>query len=186
MEETTQNKCSLYNAERFTDDNESTELNSGDNYNIQLYKTTQWLRKAGTTAKRDFLMGVLTRYRSLKTLENVQNVLKVALGKDFTYARSRFKREDMATHFDPVPPGESLRMEMTNAWKWFKSCPNWTQLNYLLGLLTLCDTELLHTLNNLINVLIWREKGVIQQLRTGIRTCLTLFLYFVLHGNRFF
>lgn len=133
----------------------------------KLYNSTQWLIGAGETAKRRFLTGILVRCQSLEILENVQNVLQVTMGKDFTYTRSRVKAGDMATvsNSSSVPDDKLLGKEMLNTWEWFKNSPNLTKTNYLFGLLAFCDAELLHMLGNLARVLIAREERHFNALR---------------------
>lgn len=139
-------------------------------YTTKLYNSTQWLTKAGETAKRRFLTGILVRCQSLEILESVHNVLQVTLGKDFTYTRSRGKAGDMATpssitSSNSAPDAKLLGKEMFSTWEWFKNSPNLTKTNYLLGLLAFCDADLLHMLGNLARVLMAREKRNINFLR---------------------
>lgn len=136
-------------------------------YTNKLYSSTQWLIGAGETAKRRFLTGILMRCQSLEILQNVQNVLQVTLGKDFTYtrSRSRVKAGDMVTISSSAPDAKLLGKEMLNTWEWFKNSPNLTKTNYFLGLLTFCDAELLYMLGNLARVLIAREKRNLNFLR---------------------
>ncbi|XP_072523464.1 F-box and WD repeat domain containing protein 10B [Salminus brasiliensis] len=131
-------------------------------YTANLHQSTQWLLRAGEEARRRFLTGVLVRCRSVEILENVQNVLQVTSGKDFTYARSNVKTNSPveSRHWGcgSGDNGTLFGMSMMDTWEWFSRSPNWTQSNYLLGVLSLCDTELLHMLGNLVGVLIAREK----------------------------
>ena len=138
-----------------------------------LLRTTQWFLKAGELAKRKFLTGVIARCENSGILENISNVLKVTMGKDFTYARSRVKPglSGDASHcfygsnraLDP----EILREEITQTWDWFSHSSNWTKSNYLMGILSLCETELLHILGNLTHVLLVREKKWPPTIRSG-------------------
>ncbi|XP_036427711.1 CMT1A duplicated region transcript 1 protein [Colossoma macropomum] len=124
--------------------------------------SAQWLLSAGEAAKRRFLTGILVRCRSVEILEKVQNVLQVTLGKDFTYARSHVKAVSQEEFRDC-----GCGMSMMDTWEWFSKSPNWTKSNYLLGVLSLCDTELLHMLGNLVSVLIAREKRGFLQFNTA-------------------
>ncbi|KAL7869519.1 hypothetical protein AOLI_G00135070 [Acnodon oligacanthus] len=119
----------------------------------KLSGSAQWLLTAGEAAKRRFLTGILVRCRRVEILEKVQNVLQVTLGKDFTYARSHVKAVSQEEFRDC-----GCGMSMVDTWEWFSKSPSWTKSNYLLGVLSLCDTELLHMLGNLVRVLIAREK----------------------------
>ncbi|XP_036401463.1 CMT1A duplicated region transcript 1 protein [Megalops cyprinoides] len=128
----------------------------------KLSETTQWLSRAGGASKWRFLIGILVRCKSVDILESVYKILQVTLGKDFTYARSRQKPgvpEYLVTwSSDRALDGELIRKEMRETWDWFSDSKYWTKVNYILGLLSLCHTELLHALGNLIGVLIVREK----------------------------
>uniref|UniRef100_A0AAR2L096 Uncharacterized protein n=1 Tax=Pygocentrus nattereri TaxID=42514 RepID=A0AAR2L096_PYGNA len=126
--------------------------------------SAQWLLTAGEAAKRRFLTGILVRCRSVEILEKVQNVLRVTLGKDFTYARSHVKAVSQEEFRDC-----GCGMSVMDMWEWFSKSPNWTKSSYLLGVLSLCDTELLHMLGNLVSVLIAREKRGFPQFNTGKR-----------------
>lgn len=140
----------------------------------KLLLTTEWLLKAGELAKRKFLSGVLARCANSGILENIRNVLKVTMGKDFTYARSRLKPglSGDASHcnscraLDP----KVLRDHITQTWDWFRCSSNWIKSNYLMGILSLCDTELLHILGNLAHVLLVREKRDALTVRSGENT----------------
>lgn len=137
----------------------------------KLLQTTEWFLKAGDSAKRKFLSGVLARCERSGILENIRKVLKVTMGKDFTYARSRLKPglSGDASHcnscraLDP----EIVRDQITQTWDWFRYSSNWIKSNYLMGILSLCDTELLHILGNLAHVLLVREKRDALTFRSG-------------------
>ncbi|KAL0983783.1 hypothetical protein UPYG_G00132750 [Umbra pygmaea] len=136
-------------------------------FTSKLYDSTQWLPRAGDASKRRFLTGILVRCQSLEILQNIKEVLKVTLGKDFTYTRSLHKPslpEDMVTwSSDRGLDTKVLRKDIMDTWNWFSRSSYWTKFNYLLGILSLCDTELLHVLRNLTDVLIVREKRAFLQ-----------------------
>lgn len=146
---------------------ESSTWSDCGHYTTKLYNSTQWLIGAGETAKRRFLTGILVRCQSLEILENVQNVLQVTMGKDFTYTRSRIKAADMASvsNTNSTPDPKLLGQDMLNTWEWFRNSRKLTKTNYLLGLLAFCDAEMLHMLGNLARVLIAREKLNLKFLR---------------------
>ncbi|XP_076154839.1 F-box and WD repeat domain containing protein 10B [Alosa pseudoharengus] len=128
----------------------------------KLLQTIYWFLKTGELTKRKFLSGVLARCENSGILENINNVLEVTMGKDFTYARSRLKPglSGDASHcssnraLDP----KILKDDIRQTWDWFSHSSNWTKSNYLMEMLSLCDTELLHILGNLVHVLLVREK----------------------------
>lgn len=131
---------------------------SAEGFNpASLHGNPGWLLGAGQETKRRFLTGILLRCRSTEILENIQNVLQVTSGKDFTYARSRVKVE--CRDWGEGGLGARLiRTRMTALWEKFSRSPNWAKSKYLLEILSQCDTELLHMLGNLVRVLIARYK----------------------------
>ncbi|XP_035657132.1 F-box and WD repeat domain containing protein 10B isoform X2 [Oncorhynchus keta] len=137
-------------------------------FTSKLQDSTQWMSRAGYSSKRRFLTGILVRCQSVEILETIQRVLQVTFGKDFTYTRSRQKSsvsEDMTTWSqDRALDTKLLGIEMVDTWDWFSRSHHWTKSNYLLGILSLCDTGLLHMLGNLTSVLIVRAKRAFLQL----------------------
>ncbi|KAJ8390696.1 hypothetical protein AAFF_G00100760 [Aldrovandia affinis] len=133
----------------------------------KLYDTTQWLSRAGRASKLRFLIGILVRCDSVDILENTHKIVQVTLGKDFTYARSRQKPrvpDDLTTwSSDRAMEGKPLGTEVPKTWDWFSGSKYWVKANYILGLLSLCDTELLRALGNLIGVLIEKERRAFLQ-----------------------
>lgn len=137
-------------------------------FTSKLHDSTQWMSRAGDSSKMRFLTGILVRCQSVEILETIQRVLQVTFGKDFTYTRSRQKSsvsEDMTTWSqDRALDTKLLGIEMVDTWDWFSRSHHWTKSNYLLGVLSLCDTGLLHMLGNLTSVLIVRAKRAFLQL----------------------
>ncbi|KAG5262886.1 hypothetical protein AALO_G00280070 [Alosa alosa] len=138
----------------------------------KVLQTIYWFLKTGELTKRKFLSGVLARCENSGILENISNVLEVTMGKDFTYARSRLKPglSGDASHcssnraLDP----KILKDDIRQTWDWFSHSSNWTKSNYLMEMLSLCDTELLHILGNLVHVLLVREKRNPHTLRSAL------------------
>ncbi|XP_067285795.1 F-box and WD repeat domain containing protein 10B isoform X2 [Pseudorasbora parva] len=137
----------------------------------KLHHYTQWMNKAGGASQRRFLTGILVRCRNLQILEDIQSVLQVTSGKDFTYARSRAlpsKPEDIIWSSGHNGHNRALDtnlhgMDMLDTWEWFRKSPDWTKSKYVLGLLSLCDTPLLHMLANLVRILIvWEKQKFLQ------------------------
>uniref|UniRef100_A0A8C1XBF7 F-box and WD repeat domain containing 10 n=1 Tax=Cyprinus carpio TaxID=7962 RepID=A0A8C1XBF7_CYPCA len=147
----------------------------------KLHHSTQWMKKAGGASQRRFLTGVLVRCHSLQILENLQSVLQVTSGKDFTYARSRgqlSRAEDsvgtMYGALDTKPKG----MDTLDTWEWFRTSPDWIKSKYVLGLLSLCDTSLLHMLGNLVHILIvWEKHNFLKFSSPGKNAHNTLWVY---------
>ncbi|XP_035389452.1 CMT1A duplicated region transcript 1 protein [Electrophorus electricus] len=137
----------------------------------QLYDSTEWLLRADESFKRRFLAGILVRCQSVEILENILNVLQGTLGKDFTYARSHVKAsipEDPGSFdSDGTLDPDLLRVSVRKTWDWFRNSPPWTKSRYLMRILSLCDTELVRMLGNLIRVLIARERRKFLQISTA-------------------
>lgn len=131
--------------------------------NDRLNQFTQWMQNAGRASQKRFLTGILMRCQNLQILENLRCVLKVTSGKDFTYARFRHqpnKTKDMNKSSRTV---KVHGMDMLETWEWFRRSPDWTKSKYLLGVLSACDAHLLHTLGNLVRILIAWEKHTFLQ-----------------------
>ncbi|KAG1955203.1 CMT1A duplicated region transcript 1 protein [Pimephales promelas] len=127
----------------------------------KLHHYTQWVIKTGGASQRRFLTGILVRCHNLQILEHLQSVLQVTSGKDFTYSRSRAlpsKPEDTIWRMDGAMDTKLHEMGMLETWEWFRESPDSTKSKYVLGLLSLCDTPLLHMLANLVHILIVWEK----------------------------
>ncbi|XP_059387548.1 F-box and WD repeat domain containing protein 10B isoform X2 [Carassius carassius] len=127
----------------------------------KLHHSTQWMKKTGGASQRRFLTGILVRCHNLQILENLQSVLQVTSGKDFTYARSRGQlnrpQDSMCTMYGALDT-KLKGMDTLETWEWFRKSPDWIKSKYVLGLLSLCDTSLLHMLGNLVHILIVWEK----------------------------
>ena len=51
-----------------------------------------------------------------------------------------------------------LEVTMGEYWDWFGESPYWTKANFMLGLMQLCDTHLLHVVSNKTRTLCERER----------------------------
>ncbi|KAK9965847.1 hypothetical protein ABG768_004913 [Culter alburnus] len=147
----------------------------------KLHHYTQWMNKAGGASQKRFLTGILVRCHNLQILEDLQSVLQVTSGKDFTYARSRAlpsKPEDTIWSMDGALDTKLHGMDMLETWEWFRKSPDWTKSKYVLGLLSLCDTPLLHMLANLVRVLIvWEKHNFLQFSNTDLPVTESHFSY---------
>ncbi|XP_069606722.1 F-box and WD repeat domain containing protein 10B isoform X1 [Ranitomeya imitator] len=123
--------------------------------------TKEVFTRAGNYAQRKFLFGVITRFKSLDLLVYMEKVLEPALGKDFTYSRSRIN-PSLAQDFSTSGSNRALnkhvlRQFITETWEWFRNGSYWTKANYALLLLQMCSANLLQSAANLIHVLIAQE-----------------------------
>ncbi|XP_043109355.1 CMT1A duplicated region transcript 1 protein [Puntigrus tetrazona] len=136
----------------------------------KLHHSTQWMKKAGGASQMKFLTGVLVQCRNLQILEKLQSVLQVTSGKDFTYARSRgqiSRSEECIWSMDGALDTKPKGMD-AETWEWFRKSPDWIKSKYVLGLLSVCDTSLLHMLGNLVHILIVREKHKFLQFNSSV------------------
>uniref|UniRef100_A0A3Q3JNJ7 Uncharacterized protein n=1 Tax=Monopterus albus TaxID=43700 RepID=A0A3Q3JNJ7_MONAL len=123
---------------------------------------TQRLWKVSDDVKRRFVVELLLRCTNVQVLESMQSVLSVTSWTLFTYARSRrsaslqdYSCRSTTRALDGKPLGSK---DMNEMWDWFSSSPNWIKSCYLCRVFSLCDTELLRMISNLINVLLVRQK----------------------------
>ncbi|KAL0179149.1 hypothetical protein M9458_024591, partial [Cirrhinus mrigala] len=54
------------------------------------------------------------------------------------------KLEDSIWSMDGALDTKLKVMDMLETWEWFRKSPDWIKSKYVLGLLSLCDTPLLH------------------------------------------
>ncbi|XP_063817096.1 F-box and WD repeat domain containing protein 10B [Pseudophryne corroboree] len=128
--------------------------------------TKEWFLRAGESSQRKFLFGVIRRLKSLDLLAYTEKALQPALGKDFTYSRSRIN-PSLAIDFsisssDRALSRHLLRQFMAEMWEWFKAGSYWTKANYALLLLQMCSPHLLHSAANLIHVLTVQERQQVE------------------------
>ncbi|KAG7265313.1 hypothetical protein CRUP_012764 [Coryphaenoides rupestris] len=125
----------------------------------KLSDSAAWLDRAGDATKRTFLLGLLTRCRSVPVHEAVADALRqVTSGKDLTYSRS--KRPSLAAprSSDRALDARLLRADVADTLRWFAGGDDWTKSNYVLSVLSLCDAGLLRVVANLNAVLLARER----------------------------
>ncbi|XP_028823223.1 CMT1A duplicated region transcript 1 protein-like isoform X2 [Denticeps clupeoides] len=116
---------------------------------------TRWFLRTGSWEKRRFLTGILLRCADAALLSRVHDVLHATRGKDVTYARSR---PGVRGPGEREEGGDSREPEMRDTWDWFGRCPVRTQTQYLMGILSQCDMELLRMMGNLARVLLVRQR----------------------------
>ncbi|KAM5135252.1 F-box/WD repeat-containing protein 10 [Mantella aurantiaca] len=124
--------------------------------------TKEWFPRAGDNSQRRFLFGVIRHMKSADLLTYVEKALQPALGKDFTYSRSRINpslAQDLGTaSSDRALNRQRLLQFMAETWDWLKNGSYWTKANYALLLLQMCRPHQLHNAANLIHVLIVRQR----------------------------
>uniref|UniRef100_A0A8C5R6F2 F-box domain-containing protein n=1 Tax=Leptobrachium leishanense TaxID=445787 RepID=A0A8C5R6F2_9ANUR len=123
--------------------------------------TKEWFPRAGEFSQRKFVLGIIRRLGGLDLLLLIQNVLQPVLGKDFTYSRSRINpslpEDSSTTGSDRALDQHLWQQFVTETWQWFKGRSHWTKQNYTLRLLKVCKAHLLHSVANLIHVLVIQE-----------------------------
>uniref|UniRef100_A0A3P9BBI8 F-box and WD repeat domain containing 10 n=1 Tax=Maylandia zebra TaxID=106582 RepID=A0A3P9BBI8_9CICH len=121
------------------------------------------LWKVSDEFKRRFALTLLLRCRSVQVLENIQGVLRGATSWTLhTYARSRSPitpQEHPLRFSHQGHDGKPLGVNVKEIWKWFSSSPDWVKSSYVCRIFSLCDSELLRMVANLINVLLIRQKS---------------------------
>ena len=130
-------------------------------FTTKLTESTRWLSRAGESTKRTFLIGLLVRCKSVPVLESIRGVLQVTFGKDFTYTRSKrpsLAEDVMTLSSDRALGGKLSSADVMETLNWFSCSHDWVKSSYLLSVLSLCDTGLLHMLANLNDVLLAREQ----------------------------
>lgn len=138
----------------------------------KLNHTKEWFTRSGDQARRRFVLGLVHRLDSLDLFENVIFMLQPLQYKDFTYTRSRSKpslvQDRTIAPSNHALNENELEQEITNYWQWFSSSAYWTKSNYLLGLMQLCETHLLHIMASTVRTLCERERKRQRAMEEGI------------------
>ena len=129
--------------------------------NAKLNHTKEWFDRCGKTVKRKYVLNLAERLESMDLLQYVTALLQSFQYKDFTYMRSRSKPSLIVD--TSCPPSnhaldeDGLTKTVDNYLEWFSGSTYWTKANYLLGLMQLCDTHVLHILATKTGALYERE-----------------------------
>ena len=138
----------------------------------KLNHTKEWFCRCGEPVKRKYLLGLVQRFDSMDLLEYIASLLQSFQYKDFTYMRSRSKPSLIIDTSSP-PTNHALNESelldtVDNYLEWFTSSTYWTKANYLLGLMQLCDTHLLHIVATKTRALCERERKRQRALEDGL------------------
>uniref|UniRef100_A0A8D2ITN5 F-box/WD repeat-containing protein 10 n=1 Tax=Varanus komodoensis TaxID=61221 RepID=A0A8D2ITN5_VARKO len=122
----------------------------------KMFSTREWFLRVSQASQRQFLVGIIKRFRSQDLLNYAWNLLQSTNTKDFTYSRSCVSSSFTAASIsnrglDP----QQLEHSMVNLWRWFLNASFWTKSNYILLLLQMCDAQLLLMAASLICILIF-------------------------------
>ncbi|KAF7249039.1 CMT1A duplicated region transcript 1 protein, partial [Varanus komodoensis] len=125
----------------------------------KMFSTREWFLRVSQASQRQFLVGIIKRFRSQDLLNYAWNLLQSTNTKDFTYSRSCVSSSFTAASIsnrglDP----QQLEHSMVNLWRWFLNASFWTKSNYILLLLQMCDAQLLLMAASLICSLLSKGK----------------------------
>ncbi|XP_038064299.1 CMT1A duplicated region transcript 1 protein-like [Patiria miniata] len=128
----------------------------------RLARTRQWFLRAGEKTRKTFMLGLVRQFNSLTLLRYAVNLLNPLIGKDFTYARSRTHPsvggDGASTGDDRALWTSKTEQTVTEAWQWFKEAKYWSKANYLLGVLQMCNGELLYSIGTLARTMLASEE----------------------------
>ena len=127
-----------------------------------LTKTRQWFLRAGEKTRKNFMLGMIRRFHSINLLSYIANLLRPLIGKDFTYARSRTNPsvagDGASTGDNRALWNSETEQRVTECWLWFKDARYWSKTNYLLGVLQMCNGELLYSIGTLARTMLAAEQ----------------------------
>lgn len=126
--------------------------------NDKLNQFTQWMQNSDKASQKRFLTGILMRCKHRQIMESLRWILGVTSGKDFTYSSSIRQSDKTKNTNNNNWSAKLYGIDMLETWEWFRKSPEWSKSNFLLGVLSLCDTHLLRMLGNLARNLIAWEK----------------------------
>ncbi|XP_042305977.1 CMT1A duplicated region transcript 1 protein isoform X2 [Sceloporus undulatus] len=122
------------------------------------FSTREWFVRASHASQRQFLVGIIKRFKSQDLLNYAWNLLRPTNAKDFTYSRSCVSSSFMVSStLDRALDPQKLEQSMASLWKWFLHASFWTKANYLLLLLQMCDSQLLLMAASLIRILLSQD-----------------------------
>ncbi|XP_022092687.1 CMT1A duplicated region transcript 1 protein-like [Acanthaster planci] len=132
----------------------------------RLSQTRQWFQRAGEQTRRTFTLGLVRRFHSFNLLRYAVNLLHPLIGKDFTYARSRMHPsvvgDGASTGQDRALWTSKTEQTVTETWQWFQQAKYWSKANYLLGVLQMCNGELLYRIGTLARTMLASEERASQ------------------------
>lgn len=114
---------------------------------LVLNKAKEWFIRCGDPDKRRLILGLIHRIDSVDLFSNISFLLQPLQNKDFTYTRSR-SRPSLRSDASSAPTNHALNLDFLNkvieeTWQWFSESAYWTKLNFLLGIMQHCDSQLL-------------------------------------------
>ncbi|KAL8163047.1 UNVERIFIED_CONTAM: hypothetical protein K2H54_004234 [Gekko kuhli] len=127
----------------------------------KIFATREWFTRASSATQRQFVMGIIKRFKNQDLLKYTWNFLKSTYSKDFIYScfsiTSSFQR---SSTMNGALNLQTLKQSMSDLWKWFLNACFWTKANYTLFLLQMCDSELLLMAASLIRILLAKDAQI--------------------------
>lgn len=134
----------------------------------KIFATREWFMRAGSATQRQFLLGIIKRFKNQDLLKYTWNFLKSTYSKDFIYSRSLITSSFQApSTMNRALNLQTLQQSMSDLWKWFLNASFWSKANYMLLLLQMCDSELLLMAANLIRILLAKDVKISKTLTIG-------------------
>lgn len=139
---------------------------------VILNQAKQWFIRCGDPAKRRFIIGLIHRIDSMDLFSYMSFLLQPLQNKDFTYTRSR-SRPSLQSDSSSPPTNHALCAELLDkaiqdTWQWFSESTYWTKLNFLLGIMQHCDSQLLFIMSYSIKTMSLRERRKLKAVDEGI------------------
>ncbi|XP_060109115.1 F-box and WD repeat domain containing protein 10B-like [Heteronotia binoei] len=124
----------------------------------KIFATQEWFMRASSATRRQFVVGIIKRFKNQDLLKYTWNLLKSIYSKDFIYSRSSITSSfQTSSTLDRALNLQTLKQSMSDLWKWFCNASFWTKANYILLLMQMCDSELLLMAASLIRVLLAKD-----------------------------
>ncbi|XP_066468982.1 F-box and WD repeat domain containing protein 10B [Tiliqua scincoides] len=126
----------------------------------RVFSTREWFLRASHGSQRQFLVGIIKRFKNQDLLVYAWNLLRsVTNSKEFTYSRSCVTSSFAPSlALDRALKPQQVAQSMASLWKWFLHASFWTKANYILLLLQMCDSQLVLMAVSLIRILLSRKK----------------------------
>ncbi|XP_077183645.1 F-box and WD repeat domain containing protein 10B [Paroedura picta] len=125
------------------------------------FATREWFMRASSATQRQFVVGIIRRFKNHDLLKYTWNLLKSTYSKDFVYSRSSITSSfQTSSSLNKALNPRTLHQSMSDLWKWFSNASFWSKANYMLLLLQMCNSELLLMAASLIRILLVKEAKI--------------------------
>lgn len=134
----------------------------------KIFETQEWFKRASSFTQRQFVVGIIKRFKNQDLLKYAWNLLKSTYSKDVIYSHSHMTSSfQTSSALNRALDLQALKQSMSDLWKWFSNGSFWTKANYILLLLQMCDSELLLMAASLIRILLDKDAKTSQNLTIG-------------------